>query len=117
MYTATLEDAMDHARAYEERETPEDSDSILVSKGNSGGGVRPSTTELVAPPKATTALPTKRPLLRLSPTEMDERRAEGLCYNCDDKYAPGHRCKRLYACWVNASEEEAPDPLETNTGS
>ncbi|CAM0874893.1 unnamed protein product [Alopecurus aequalis] len=117
MYPTTLEDAMDHARAYEERETPEDSDSILVSKGNSGGGVRPSTPELVAPPKAIAALPTKRPLLRLSPTEMDERRAKGLCYSCDDKYAPGHRCKRIYACWVDASEEEAPDPLETNTGS
>ncbi|CAM0951594.1 unnamed protein product [Alopecurus aequalis] len=117
MYPKTLEDAMDHARAYEERETPEDSDSILVSKANTGGGVRPSTPELVAPPKAIAALPNRRPLLRLSPTEMDERRAKGLCYNCDDKYAPGHRCKRLYACWVDAPEEEAPDPLDTSTGS
>jgi hypothetical protein len=117
MYPVTLEDAMDHARAYEERDTPEDTDTTLVSKGNFCGGARPSTPELAAPPKATVVLPNRRPLMRLSPVEMDERRAKGLCYNCDDKFTPGHRCKRLYACWVDASEEEAPDLLETSTDS
>lgn len=117
MYPATLEDAMDHARAYEERDTPEDRDTTLVPKGNSSGGARPSTPELAAPPKATMALPNRRPLMQLSPVEMDERRAKGLCYNCDDKFTPGHRCKHLYACWVDASEEEVPDPLETSTDS
>jgi hypothetical protein len=53
----------------------------------------------------------------LSPVEMDERRAKGLCYNSDDKFTPGHRCKCLYACWVDSSEEEAPDPLEISTDS
>jgi hypothetical protein len=24
---------------------------------------------------------------------MAERQLEGLCYNCDDKYFPGHKCK------------------------
>jgi hypothetical protein len=24
---------------------------------------------------------------------MDERQLKGLCYNCDDKYFPGHKCK------------------------
>jgi hypothetical protein len=79
MYPATLEDAMDHARAYEERDAPEDSDTTLVPKGNSGGAVRPSTPELASPPKATLTLPNRRPLMRLTPTEMDERRAKGLC--------------------------------------
>jgi hypothetical protein len=117
MYPTTLEDAMDHAHAYEERETLEDRDTTLLSKGNSCGGARLSTPELAAPPKAIVVLPNRRPLMRLSPVEMDERRAKGLCYNCDDKFTPGHHCKRLYACWVDASEEEAPDLLETNTDS
>jgi hypothetical protein len=117
MYPATLEDAMDHARTYEEHDAPEDSATTLVPKGNSGGGVRPSTPELAAPPNATVALPNRRSLMRLSPIEMDERRAKGLCYNCDNKYTPGHRCKRLYACWVDASEEEDTDLLDTNTDS
>jgi hypothetical protein len=51
------------------------------------------------------------------PAEMDERHAKGHCYNRDDKYTPGHCCKRLYACWVDVSEEEATDPLGTNTNS
>lgn len=24
---------------------------------------------------------------------MAERRKQGLCYNCDDKYSPRHKCK------------------------
>lgn len=38
------------------------------------------------------------PIKKLSSSEMKERRDKGLCYNCDDKYSPGHRCKtqRLY---------------------
>jgi hypothetical protein len=34
MYPATLEDAMDHARTYEEHDAPEDSATTLVPKGN-----------------------------------------------------------------------------------
>jgi hypothetical protein len=55
--------------------------------------------------------------MRLSLVEMDERRAKGLCYNCDDKYTPGHCCKRLSACWVDVSKEETPDLLDTSTDS
>ena len=25
---------------------------------------------------------------------MEERKKRGLCYNCDDKWAPGHKCKQ-----------------------
>ena len=35
----------------------------------------------------------KLPLQRLSPTQMEERRKKGLCYNCDEKFQPGHHCK------------------------
>ena len=30
---------------------------------------------------------------RLTPAQMDERRKRGLCYNCDDKWGVGHKCK------------------------
>ena len=33
---------------------------------------------------------------RMSPAELKERRDKGLCYNCNDKFAPGHRCKKLF---------------------
>ena len=35
----------------------------------------------------------KLPLQRLSPAQMEERRRKGLCFNCDEKFQPGHHCK------------------------
>ena len=35
----------------------------------------------------------KFPLQRMSPTQMEERRRKGLCFNFDDKFQPGHQCK------------------------
>ncbi|XP_024963751.1 uncharacterized protein LOC112504018 [Cynara cardunculus var. scolymus] len=31
---------------------------------------------------------------RLSDQEVQQRRVLGLCYRCDEKYAPGHKCKK-----------------------
>ena len=35
----------------------------------------------------------KIPIKRLTPAQMDERRKRGLCYNCDEKWGVGHKCK------------------------
>src|SRR6185437_13876382 len=43
-----------------------------------------------------TSLTSTLPRRRLSPAEMTQRRAEGLCYNCDEKFVTGHRCKKLF---------------------
>ncbi|WVZ80267.1 hypothetical protein U9M48_027758 [Paspalum notatum var. saurae] len=37
-----------------------------------------------------------RQLRRLSLAEQQERRCQGLCYNCDDPYVRGHVCKCLF---------------------
>ncbi|KAF8398742.1 hypothetical protein HHK36_014600 [Tetracentron sinense] len=31
---------------------------------------------------------------RLTDSELQKKRDKGLCYRCDDKWAPGHRCKK-----------------------
>lgn len=36
---------------------------------------------------------TSLPLKRITACEMKSRRAQGLCYNCDERYRPGHRCR------------------------
>jgi hypothetical protein len=36
-------------------------------------------------------VPSPKPT-RLTPQQMDERRAKGLCFNCDSKYSMGHKC-------------------------
>ncbi|KAL4190521.1 hypothetical protein AMTRI_Chr07g25150 [Amborella trichopoda] len=46
---------------------------------------------------------------RSSPTELSEQRAKGLCFNCNEKFGPGHRCKKLFlieGSWPNDGEDE-----------
>ncbi|KAK9186598.1 hypothetical protein WN944_017986 [Citrus x changshan-huyou] len=33
------------------------------------------------------------PIRRLTAAEMQTRRAQGLCFNCDERFKPGHRCR------------------------
>ena len=51
---------------------------------------------------------------RLTRAEIAERRAKGLCFNCDDPYTTGHRCKRLF--WIEVPDEESnfEDEVEEN---
>ncbi|KAK4713215.1 hypothetical protein R3W88_019122 [Solanum pinnatisectum] len=45
----------------------------------------------------------------LSIEEMNEKKAKGLCYFCNEKYMPGHKCKnskQLYLLEVEELEEE-----------
>ncbi|CAL9019337.1 unnamed protein product, partial [Prunus brigantina] len=54
------------------------------------------------------------PIKRLSVAELKERRDKRLCYNCDEKFSPGHRCKKLFlieGCWSN----EENDAKDSNT--
>ena len=52
---------------------------------------------------------------KVSPTEMAERRKQGLCYYYDEKYSPGHKCKEPKFFQIDtidhSSSEEAP-PFE-----
>ncbi|XP_043700319.1 uncharacterized protein LOC122651046 [Telopea speciosissima] len=46
-----------------------------------------------APPMALPPAPSRFPIKRLSSAEMQQRRDKGLCYNCDERFTIGHRCK------------------------
>jgi hypothetical protein len=51
---------------------------------------------------------------KLTRAEMDERQLKALCYNCDDKYFPGHKCKErniFMAISEDISEEDVETPL------
>lgn len=52
-----------------------------------------------------------RAVRRLSPEEMDERRRQGLCFNCDEPYSRGHNrtCRRLFFLEL---DEDDPDANE-----
>uniref|UniRef100_A0A1S3X3P8 Reverse transcriptase domain-containing protein n=1 Tax=Nicotiana tabacum TaxID=4097 RepID=A0A1S3X3P8_TOBAC len=46
---------------------------------------------------------------KLSRAEMAERRAKGLCYNCDELYSIGHQCKKLFWLELADLDDEEPD--------
>nr|KYP41447.1 hypothetical protein KK1_037174 [Cajanus cajan] len=55
----------------------------------------PNSIKLLAPPDPTHSTSTnspKIPIKKLSTQQMQERRALGLCYNCDEKFMLDHRC-------------------------
>ncbi|MCI65218.1 hypothetical protein A2U01_0086476, partial [Trifolium medium] len=42
---------------------------------------------------------------------MQERRNKGLCFNCDDKYHPGHRCSKRQFLLLLVDDDPAPMEL------
>ena len=43
---------------------------------------------------------------RLTPQQLEERRAKGLCFNCDSKYSKGHKCGGKKIFYIECEEEE-----------
>ncbi|KAL0303885.1 UNVERIFIED_CONTAM: Retrovirus-related Pol polyprotein from transposon.6 [Sesamum radiatum] len=69
-------------------------------------------------PRAPPLLPAPRPgpslpIRRLSPSEMQDRRARGLCFNCDDKFRPGHVCKTKQFLLLLAEDSAPPEPPDS----
>ncbi|KAK8951685.1 hypothetical protein KSP39_PZI004151 [Platanthera zijinensis] len=52
------------------------------------------------------AYPTTPDIVPQGRTEMLQRRAHGLCYNCDEQYTRGHKCNRLFYLHVEDSDDE-----------
>ncbi|KAL5709495.1 hypothetical protein ACHQM5_020179 [Ranunculus cassubicifolius] len=51
------------------------------------------------------------PIKRLTPSEMQARREKGLCFNCDEVYVLGHKCKSKQLCLMIDDEEEVTTPV------
>jgi hypothetical protein len=44
---------------------------------------------------------------------LKDQRDRGLCFNCDDKFSPGHRCKKLFLIeGIYEGEIEEPGQAE-----
>jgi hypothetical protein len=51
--------------------------------------------------------PSKTPQpTRLTPQQLEERKAKGLCFNCDIKYNKGHKCGEKKLFYIDCEEEE-----------
>ena len=43
---------------------------------------------------------------RLTPQQMEEKRAKGFCYSFDSKYTKGHKCAEKKLFYIDCEEEE-----------
>lgn len=68
-----------------------------------------SITTSLQPTPTTPNLPPSKPVLRLTQAEMCALREQGLCFNCDDQYRPGHRCRQSHI-FLLLAEDDNPDP-------
>lgn len=50
---------------------------------------------------------------RLTWKEMQKRRAQGICFNCDDKFTLDHKCQGPRLFWLEGSNS-SNDEAETN---
>jgi hypothetical protein len=87
----TLTAAVGLARLYETRLTAQRRPSYSYYPRRTMG-------QASTPPLPSASLVRNRsPVIKkLSPAELKERRDKGLCFNCDNKFSPGHRCKKLF---------------------
>eukprot|EP00253_Pinus_taeda_P028807 PITA_28807 len=44
--------------------------------------------------------------IRLTPQQLEEKRAKGICYSCDRKYTKGHKCAKKKLFYIDFEEEE-----------
>ncbi|KAK0600184.1 hypothetical protein LWI29_012574 [Acer saccharum] len=58
------------------------------------------------PDKNTTHYQPVIPVRKMTPTELYDRRNKRLCYNCDEKFKPGHRCKKLFVIEACLDEDD-----------
>ncbi|KAI0510225.1 hypothetical protein KFK09_010826 [Dendrobium nobile] len=89
------------------------------ARGNNSGGSNRTTTTLPAPKGPTSGnsneTTREKPVggsgenfKRLTEEEVQDKRTKGLCFRCDEKYMPGHRCKdrTLHVLLVCEDEED-----------
>ncbi|CAA0840420.1 Unknown protein, partial [Striga hermonthica] len=77
-----------------------------------------------APPALPAAQPTRdnkrkgKVVKQLTPEEIKRQHEKGLCFRCEEKFMPGHRCKQAFVIEVvnsdnkEAEVEEEPEPMD-----
>lgn len=125
---STLDDAIMLAQAYEQRLHLGATDPIPERAVRALRMVLPAPSTASSTPStdaASTTASGKQPLVaalprkHLSPVEMAQRRTEGLCYNCHEKYVSGQHCEKSFIIEVisfpDDTEGEDDPPPAANT--
>jgi len=77
---------------------------------------QPTSTPSTTPPKPNSIPPTKLHVKCLNQAQVQERRALGICYNCDEKFIPGHKCStgRFLLLLVDDESETVEPSMDTD---
>jgi hypothetical protein len=119
---STLDDAVIFARAYEQRNASRDTGQPQSARGGGRFANRTTTQPMAPSPTATVGSSTAtnvKPassVVRLSPTEIAQRRKDNMCFHCDELFTQGHKqqCKQLFVIEVLGDDDETdPPPLDT----
>lgn len=112
-YTEAIEFARlrdDHSTAIKKAVRPEGRrlGYVTPEAKNNGGVVR------TANPR-----PIPSDVKRLAWEEMQKRREKGLCFNCDEKFVPDHRCRTRQSFFIEVTdscdEEDSAEAVEEET--
>ena len=90
-----LQTAMYYARAFERRAAAMQP-APAPRQGQPPPARAPGAAQAGQAPATANAAPAAPPFRHLTPAEQLERRRQGLCYNCDEPYVPGHVCQWLF---------------------
>ena len=86
--------------------------SVALTGATSTPAARPwsSTSSTVSGHSSSATVQSTGDVKRLTESELQDKRAKGLCYRCDAKWTIGHRCKKKeLSVMLIAEEEEDPD--------
>ncbi|XP_026434351.1 uncharacterized protein LOC113331931 [Papaver somniferum] len=75
-------------------------------------GLPPTNSKPPPPLLPKPATPTHSTIKRLTPKQLKLRKAQGLCYNCDEVYRQGHICKKQQLFWIVGDESTTELPVE-----
>ncbi|VFQ97860.1 unnamed protein product [Cuscuta campestris] len=59
---------------------------------------------------AASTAPSSLSIRRFSAAERADRTAKGLCWNCDEKYVPGHKCQHRFLSLLDTEEPDSENP-------
>ncbi|KAD3337069.1 hypothetical protein E3N88_32589 [Mikania micrantha] len=119
-------EAIGLARLIEEKLTLQSKGFIpnRIVGSNSSAKAQSSPGILGPAPSQRLTLPAPNPIRRLSAAAARERREKGLCYYCDERYAPGHKCSKPQLFMITdvteldedvSTNNEPTDPLSDDT--
>jgi hypothetical protein len=106
VFIGTLRDNIQHEVCLWEPKSLENSFRVArnVESKNMAMATRRTTTNIYREnniPSSKTPQPTK-----LTPQQLEERKEKGLCFNCDNKYSKGHKCREKKLFYIHCEEEE-----------